>query len=125
MRPCPVRHGKTGSWDATMTEKDAYPNKSAICIAAENGDLKSAKVVLQEDPTALSGEFDDSPLLIAIRNGHSELVKLLLEHGADPDESDENNYGIPAQTAMWKGYVDIVCSWTLAPIQARARQNPT
>ena len=38
---------------------------------------------------------------------HVKMVRLLLEHGADPDEHHGYNYGLPLQAAVWKNRFDI------------------
>ena len=101
-----------------------------LCKAVTVNDLLSAAALLQSNPGMLESnwklnvenesveqgtsrpyvEFEqgDSPLMRAIDNGNAEMVKLLLDNGADPDEHHGYNYGLPAQAAMWKGHLDIV-----------------
>jgi len=96
-----------------------------ICEAAANNDIETAKAIiaansdlLKPDPKPNPAEGEaapykgldvgDSPLMRAVKAGHSDMVKLLLEHGADPDEHHGYNYGMPAQLAIHKSHFEIV-----------------
>lgn len=49
----------------------------------------------------------ESPLLLAAWRGHSELVKLLLHHGADINEVNSMDYN-PLMQAAREGHIEIV-----------------
>lgn len=95
-----------------------------LCVAAAKNDLETAKAILSANPEILKPnpkpdpvegeatpyqdlEAGDSPLMRAVRNGHIEMVWLLLEHGADPDEHHGYNYGLPLQAAICDKRIDI------------------
>jgi ankyrin repeat protein len=68
-----------------------------ICTAASTGDLERAKELLDQDP-ALANRVSDyvtyylgsgAPLKNAAAGGHIEIVRLLLERGADPNLPEE------------------------------------
>ena len=53
------------------------------------------------------------PLYWAIRSGHREAVRLLLDHGADPDIPDEvsvaEHYSLYAAKMLWRQGPLILC----------------
>jgi len=49
--------------------------------ASNSGNLEEVKRLLRDDPK--SHEYKDSAFVWACYRGHVEIVKLLLEHGAD------------------------------------------
>ena len=81
-----------------LLKPDAYPNELPTPGSEEEGNIRPYVDLRQ----------GDSPLMRAIENGNVEMVRLLLEGSADPDEHHGYNYGLPAQAAMSKGHLDIV-----------------
>ncbi|KAJ3514394.1 hypothetical protein NLJ89_g2409 [Agrocybe chaxingu] len=69
---------------------------SPLWKACSEGDLTRVLELLNE-PSAVDVELKDhtgvTPLIEAVRNGHVEIVKVLLEKGADP--SNASSYGRP------------------------------
>ena len=95
-----------------------------LCAAAADNDLESARAILASNPEILKpnpkpdppeGEaapYQDlgvgkSPLTSAVAGNHLEMVRLLLEHGAEPDEHHGYNYGMPLQIAVWENYSEV------------------
>ncbi|MCA9450404.1 MAG: ankyrin repeat domain-containing protein, partial [Candidatus Omnitrophica bacterium] len=56
--------------------------------------------------TRFRENFDDFPLHTAVRLGHAEDVRRLIEEGADPAALDEDAFA-PLHFAAWKGEVEI------------------
>ena len=96
----------------------------ALCDAAADNDLESANSIIAATPNVLKpnpkpdppeGEaapyqvlgVGKSPLMSAVDGNHIEMVRLLLKHGADPDEHHGYNYGMPLQAAIWKNRFEI------------------
>ena len=66
-----------------------------LIAAASKGDAETVSRLLEQgvpaDPVNITPEdryYGSSALFVAARNGHSGAVKLLLEHGADPEHRD-------------------------------------
>ncbi|HUK87026.1 MAG TPA: ankyrin repeat domain-containing protein [Terriglobales bacterium] len=54
------------------------------------------------------GKGDFSPIVIAARNGHLDIVKFLVEHGARVDQRDNNRKKSALLAAAFKGHYDVV-----------------
>jgi uncharacterized protein len=54
-----------------------------------------------------NAHYEDVPLLMAIQYGQTEIVKVLLEAGADPNYEDEDQYTM-LMFAASAGYLEIV-----------------
>jgi hypothetical protein len=77
--------------------------------AAFSGDLEGVKsAVGQGAAVDFKGQSGFTPLNAAARNGHLEIVKYLVEHGADIDKSDNSRDKTPLLAASFKGHFDIV-----------------
>lgn len=94
-----------------------------LILASSKGDIANVQGLLDEgvDPNS-SDTLDDerknafslvfildktTPILEAVKNGHTKIVKLLLERGADPETTDKNNIPIIC-IASQRGHLDIV-----------------
>ena len=82
----------------------AHGGSTALLFAARNGDVATARVLLQAgadvDDTAAAGT---SALVIAAHSGHRALAELLLERGADPNTAEAGYTALHAAVLRGEG----------------------
>jgi RNA polymerase sigma factor (sigma-70 family) len=99
---------------AHLRARGAYVD---ICTACHIGDLERVRELLERDP-ALANRVSDyvtyylgsgAPLKNAAARGHLEIVKLLLEYGADPNLPEEGiaPHGHALYSAVANGHYEI------------------
>jgi RNA polymerase sigma factor (sigma-70 family) len=99
---------------AHLRERGAFVD---ICTAASIGDLERVRALLDQDPqlanrvSEYTGYYlgSGAPLKNAAARGHLEIVKLLLERGADPNLPEENiaPHGQALYSAAANGHYEI------------------
>jgi ankyrin repeat protein len=82
---------------------------SALLWAAQHGQEATAQKSLREKANIQATDDDDNeaPLLLAAENGHKQVVKLLVDKGAEVN-AQGGGYGNALQTASARGYKEIV-----------------
>lgn len=91
----------------------------AVMAAVKAGDAAEVRRLLGEGATAderapMRGTFDDgyTPLGVAARDGHADIVRLLLAAGADPRRVDGLMKATPGHKAGYMGHPDVVAALT-------------
>lgn len=88
------------SWRALKAEVDrrTLPLVESFYAACAEGDLPALREMLAREPGLVRERLDGStPLHRALR--HPDAVRLLLEHGADPNARDEGDNALPLHFA--------------------------
>jgi ankyrin repeat protein len=83
-----------------------------LTYAARLGDTKKVTAILKH-PRALHPDLQYipsriTPLLVATQNGHAEVVKVLIAHGADPNLAKTDHGATPLHFASYQGNLEIV-----------------
>ncbi|MBA3915900.1 MAG: ankyrin repeat domain-containing protein [Acidobacteriales bacterium] len=85
------------------------PADRQLYQAAFDGDMDGLKAAMQAGANVNSkGRGDFSPLIAAARNGHLDVVKYLVEHGADVDDKDNSRDKTALLAAAFRLHPDIV-----------------
>lgn len=80
-----------------------------MLLAAAEGDLVRIRRLLKADPGLANCNWAYyQPLHFAVREGHAEVVRVLLDHGADPAAASGLDYHVPPlERARDRGYDEI------------------
>ena len=97
-----------------MMEKGMNPNTMSwhhvtiLHDMAQNGDIAKAKLLIDHgaELNAIEEEYQSTPLGMAARWGHLDMVNYLLEQGADPKHSGAD-WSTPLAWAIRKGHAAI------------------
>ena len=89
-----------------VIEKRTLPN---LLDAINRGDADAVKGLLGKGSVvnAKDGHLGRTPLITAAMNGHAEIARILLDKGADADETDMEGWTAMDYAAAY-GYEDIV-----------------
>ena len=82
------------------TKDMTYPSVTPFWLACRTGHLKVIKALYQdptqltERPECINGPNGRTPLMLAVMYGYVDIVKQLLEWGANPQEKDNDGLGV-------------------------------
>ncbi len=96
-------------------EKDrAQQKENSLMEAVINDDLETVDALIEEGfPVDMrapcTGSFNDghTPLLVAVRDGHFEAARRLLDAGADPNAVEPTFLAVPLHKATYNGRADM------------------
>jgi ankyrin repeat protein len=78
-----------------------------IIVAASAGDAAAVERMLDQDPHLARAEYWYAPVVhFAARDGHADVVRLLLDRGADPEKNGLNDRGL-IEMARERGHEQI------------------
>ncbi len=102
-------------FDARLAADRAAAEAQALMAATVAGDAARAKALLEagaavDERSPILGGFNDchTPLLVAARDGHTEIVRLLLDAGADVNAVEPTFGAVPLHKATYNGHAEIV-----------------
>lgn len=93
---------------ASAEEEDFDPQTNPVLVASLNGDAGKVRELLGEgySATDIHASGTDA-VIIAVREGHLEIVRLLLEAGADPDRINSQSGTTPLRMAVQENRAEI------------------
>ena len=91
-------------------ESPAAPRATPLHYAAFCGlhDIATFLIVEHsQDVNARGFDAEESPLHVSSRQGHVEVARVLLEHGADTEARDNDDFS-PLEQAAYEGHIELV-----------------
>ena len=101
---------------ATLTTLPTCMTGTSLHKAVSNGDVAAVQAMLRSGVNETRGTAGVTPLMIAAENGHTEIVRLLLDDGADVDATTgpggpQAALTVPGVTALmraaWNGHPEV------------------
>jgi ankyrin repeat protein len=104
------------SWRALKTELAQRQTDyiAQFFVACTGGDIEKVRTLLADDPSLTKATHPKQPhagwtaLHEAAKRGHLEIVRLLLQHGAEPNAREAGDNTYPLHWAAAHGHIDIV-----------------
>jgi ankyrin repeat protein len=113
-KPAPPPKSSDGSAEyppkVKPVEPPPMPTTKDLVDAAGRGNVQDVRIFLQRDSQAVrrTGASSMLPIHLAAEHGHSEVIKLLLQAGADVNTPHEKVQATPLQYAAAAGHLDAV-----------------
>jgi len=103
----------TNNVEARLQQNEANKRnklgKSELHIAAKSGQLKKAKILLEQGAEVnIPDEYGWQPLHEACKHGHAVVASLLITHGADINNNENDEHITPLHDAASNGHLYIV-----------------
>jgi ankyrin repeat protein/catechol 2,3-dioxygenase-like lactoylglutathione lyase family enzyme len=98
------------SWRALKAEIDRRrgPTVAAFFAACRAGDVGTLRDLLRQEPRLARERTPDGSTGLHLAVAHLDAVRVLLEHGADPNARDEGDNAYPLHFAGGAGGVEVV-----------------
>lgn len=81
----------------------------SIFTKSYKGDADAVRQLLKSEPELVDLVHNDlTPLHVAAQRGHSQVIRLLISHGADPNHKREEYEWTPLVWASYRGHLDAV-----------------
>jgi hypothetical protein len=99
---------------SNVPDRAASDNLARFVVACAKGDVSALRDLLAADPALARASFPDAPhggwtgLHEAAKRGYLDTVRLLLEHGADPNAREAGDHTYPLHWAAAHAHLDIV-----------------
>jgi cytochrome c len=91
-----------------LLQGPAVLHAAAIHDAAKKGDVAGITAALDTGAAVDEGDKGATPLFLAVRGGHLEAAKLLIERGADPNAAPSPLLGPSLMPALAKRRIDLI-----------------
>ncbi|KAL0125285.1 hypothetical protein PUN28_004428 [Cardiocondyla obscurior] len=96
--------------------------ETALHESLECGALNTAALLIQNTPTGITSRYGETPLHIASRKNHVDMVMKLLEHGEDPGTQDARG-NTPLHLASARGFHQTVSLLVTSPLAQLEKVN--
>ncbi|KAG5321129.1 ANK2 protein, partial [Pseudoatta argentina] len=96
--------------------------ETALHESLECGALNTATLLIQHAPTGIASRYGETPLHIASRKNHVDMVAKLLEHGEDPGTQDAGG-NTPLHLASARGFHQTVSLLVTSPLAQLEKIN--
>ncbi|XP_012535725.1 ankyrin-1 [Monomorium pharaonis] len=96
--------------------------ETALHESLECGALNTASLLIQHTPTGITSRYGETPLHIASRKNHVDMVTKLLEHDEDPGTQDAGG-NTPLHLASARGFHQTVSLLVTSPLAQLEKVN--
>jgi len=96
--------------------------ETALHESLECGALNTATLLIQHTPTGITSRYGETPLHIASRKNHVDMVTKLLENGEDPGTQDAGG-NTPLHLASARGFHQTVSLLVTSPLAQLEKIN--
>jgi Ankyrin repeats (3 copies) len=108
-----------------LSHTPSQPSRTPLHYAAQFGICEVVEFLVVEHSQNVNTReprHNQTPLFIASQNGHTEVIRILLQCGADAEARDNNNW-TPLHCALRQGRLDVVQLLLNRGADATARDN--
>lgn len=98
------------SWRSMKSEVERRQavTPPAFSAACRSGDLDALRALLRQDPSLVHARLDHGATGLHLAVMHPEALRVLLQHGADPNVREQGDNALPLHFAAGSGHIDSV-----------------